>query len=278
MIKLFVTDLDGSILDNYHNINENNLKALQLMTDMGIKFVFATGRVLNSALYYMNKTGFDNPVIANNGAICALNSKTVLESHKLSKAQVSSLINICKEKNKNFHFYDENTFYCKHFVADHMSHLEISDDLGKRYQTDIVISDDPLKIAEERHADIFKFQITEKNDKQNLVNEIKKINLLNDLYFTYSGKNSVEIMNGRVNKYNAILKIADFFAIKPDEIATMGDFINDIEMLENAKVSFSVNNALECVKEKASFIVNNPNKDNLIQVYEKIKEINQCLI
>ena len=42
--KLFVADMDGTLLDDNKNISDKNILTIKKLQDFGIRFVVATGR------------------------------------------------------------------------------------------------------------------------------------------------------------------------------------------------------------------------------------------
>ncbi|MDO4661552.1 MAG: HAD family hydrolase [Tissierellia bacterium] len=276
MIKLFVLDLDGTLLNSNNDISKENIEALNSLSDTGVKIVFASGRVLTSLRYYMNKINLKSSMIANNGAIIAIDENNILKRYDIEENKIERLIKFSNENNMYFHMYDEDTFYARRLDEKRIHHLIIDENLGKKYQVDLVFSENPLKIAMQRKRKILKFQITANNmSQEEVVERLKQIEELSDLYMTFSGFSTVEIMNGKVNKYNSILELSDFLGINKNEIAAIGDFDNDIEMIENAKLGFAMGNARDSVKEISDYVVSSNNSFGIKEAVEKIKEFNR---
>ena len=68
-IKLFVTDLDGTLLDKEHHISEENKRAIREAVERGVVVTIATGRMYVSALPFAKELGVDVPIITYNGAL-----------------------------------------------------------------------------------------------------------------------------------------------------------------------------------------------------------------
>ena len=67
--KLIVTDMDGTVLGENHQITDENKNALKEAEKMGIKVVFATGRFHDSAKDHVNFLEDVMPIISSNGSI-----------------------------------------------------------------------------------------------------------------------------------------------------------------------------------------------------------------
>ena len=81
-IKLICIDMDGTLLDNNHNISKENKKALLEATKKGIVVAITTGRLFASAKYYSDLIGINAPIISSNGAYIKEkdSSKVIYES------------------------------------------------------------------------------------------------------------------------------------------------------------------------------------------------------
>ena len=65
-IKLFVTDMDGTLLNNSRKISEGNKARIRQAVADGMIFTIATGRMYCSALPYAKELGVDVVNLANN--------------------------------------------------------------------------------------------------------------------------------------------------------------------------------------------------------------------
>ena len=75
-----------------------------------------------------------------------------------------------------------------------------------------------------------------------------------DVYF--SADNVINLVKKGVSKRKGIEYICKILNIDMDEIATIGDSPNDINMLKGLKYSFAMKNARDSVKENANYITN----------------------
>lgn len=66
-VKLIVSDVDGTLIDNNGLIPEENLKQISLLSKRGIKFTVATQRVYSSVIQLAKKLEIDIPIVTLNG-------------------------------------------------------------------------------------------------------------------------------------------------------------------------------------------------------------------
>lgn len=278
MIKLFAFDLDGTVLNSRSMIDKETIDAFKKLDENGIKFVFATGRVTTSVAYFMEKTGVDNPLVANNGAAIFLNKDTLLKESYIDTDILKRLRDFAKTRRLYYHFYDLNTYYSEYLVNARLKHLEKEEDTGYGYQVNISISEDPIEQLSINNSKAFKFQIFADEEKgfkkddmiRELVDEFG-----DDLYVTSSGEYFIEIMAKNVSKWQAIMEIAQTLGIKKSEIAAIGDQDNDYPMIANAGLSFAMGNAIDSIKEVADYRVSNNDDFGVVEAIEKVLELNK---
>ena len=67
-IKLIVTDLDGTFLQTYHSLNEENVRAVRRAREQGVYVAAVTARNWSACKWAVTQTGFDPLCVINNGA------------------------------------------------------------------------------------------------------------------------------------------------------------------------------------------------------------------
>lgn len=278
MIKLFAFDLDGTVLNSKGKMDLETIEAFRKLDKNGIKFVFATGRVMTSVSYLMSKTGVDNPMVANNGAAALLNKDTILKEVYLDTDVLKRLRGFAKERNLYYHFYDLNTFYSEFLVPARLEHLEREERDGFKYQVNISISENPIDQLLINKTNALKFQIfIDENGpytRDQIIGELEK-DFGDELYITSSANYLIEIMTKGVSKWQAIMDIAQSLGIKKSEIAAIGDQDNDYLMVDNAEVGFAMGNAIDSLKEVADFTVASNDEFGVVEAIEKVLELNQ---
>lgn len=78
-----------------------------------------------------------------------------------------------------------------------------------------------------------------------------------------------EITNKNVNKWNAIEFLIQRLNIVKEEVATIGDNMNDKEMLENAGLGIVMGNSNPIIKEIGDIIVSDNNSEGVMEAINK---------
>lgn len=251
MIKLFATDLDGTLLVN-QRIPKENADALKELIRRGVKVVFVSGRVTKSMRFLAEDIGLEVPVIGTNGAIARDAAGNVKYETPLSKEVWQTLIDIGDEMDLYYHFYDVDTFYAKTLDQSRFRHLVVEEHNGTSYQCDIHIQRDLEEMFESKQIHPLKIQYTAEEPKRSAL--MKRLESVPNIYFTRSGSALVEVMDEKINKWETLRLYAEELGIEPAEIAAAGDFENDLPMIENAGFGIAMGDALEVVKNGADYV------------------------
>lgn len=274
MIKLFAMDLDGTSLDSSSILRKKTIEALKKLDENGIKFVFTSGRAMPSVKFLLSLTGIDNPIVANNGAVAMINEKNPIYTKTLENDQVKELIRFSEENKLEYQFYDIDTYYSNRIIKNRFNHLKKDSSYGMNYQVNFSFSSNPLKELEIRSSKALKFQIfpniNRAFEKEKTLEKVKDLGL----YATSSNERVIEIMQNGVNKFKAVSEICEILGINKNEIAAIGDQDNDIPMLENAKLSFAMGNAISEVKKVCDIEVSTNDNYGLIEAINIVLEKN----
>lgn len=267
-IKAFATDLDGTLL--YKNeISQSNLKAIRMLKQSGVIPIFVTGRIYTSALYYAQKHDLNIPIIGCNGAVVA-NVEGEIISYSPIEDEISlKIAELCDKNDLYYHFYDLNTFYSRVMRTNRIKHLTRSMDEDILFQVEMLFSDKAINTALERGRGIAKFVINTSEDK---VEEIFSGLDLGKIEITKSGPNSVEIMRSGITKYKGLEVLSNYCDINVNQIAAIGDYNNDIPMIENTGFGIAMENALDSVKEHADYITLSNVDDGVAEAIKHLYE------
>lgn len=267
MYKMLVIDLDGTLLDDYKEIPEKNIKAIKRLHDeFGIIPVIATARPLGVAKYIADKGGdaFQSYIIATNGAILMdLKNNNLLINKSLQQNQIKELIDTCKKNNLEYEFM---TTECE--VADaKYSYRRVVDPMYDNMGVLFNFQIDLESYIESLQKPIPLFSINGTDEELakcfNEISNIKDIQISGKCTRTTpqrdeSGKiqtlSYYDIMRKGVTKASAIQTLAEHLRIRKEEIIAIGDGGNDIEMLDCAGLKIVMKNAKDSLKHMADII------------------------
>jgi Cof subfamily protein (haloacid dehalogenase superfamily) len=252
---LYVTDLDGTLLNNNDKMSEYTIKTLNDLIDKGMCFSYATARSLSSAAIVTNGLTANIPVIIYNGTFIV---------NAYTKEKLFSLYFNENEKNIIIKQLNKYSIYplVYGFVngEEKVSWITSKENYGiKRYLN--LRKGDPRLRPVETKSDLFVgelFYFTCIGEKEELAKVYDHFKNKNEFTCTlqqelYREEYWCEIMPKKATKGNAIIILKD--QLKCDKIISFGDAINDIPMFEISDESYAVENAVDELKKYATGII-----------------------
>jgi len=264
MIKLFVTDIDGTLLPVGSGIvPAKNIEAVQKMTAAGVKVVIATGRMYSAALPIAAQLGVSVPIIAYNGALIKSSAGEVIHAQYMDEANVLELINFFKERGWHLQSYSDDILY-----------VPKRNELVKFYETMIKVTAvevgwDGLR---ERIKGVPKLLTVSDTPEEALrkLNEAKKF-FDGKVEITRSAARFTEFMKLGVSKAGAIKILAEKFGVDNEEILAIGDSENDLTMITSVGCGVAMGNAVDAVKAACPRITDTCENDGFAKaVYDYV--------
>ena len=259
-IKLFVTDLDGTLLNRKHKVSEGNKVAVRKATLAGTTVTIATGRMYPSALPYAKQLEVDVPIITYNGAVIKSVSGEVLFANYLDAKVAHNVLKFCKQQNWYIQVYHDDVLY----FAEH-------DEKAKAYEyaagiTGVAVGDELMEINERVPKMLVIVDDPSKTDEfvGMLRNEFK-----NQIFATKSNPDYIEIVHPAVNKAAALEVLMEKLNLGKDEVLAIGDSNNDIPMLKYAGISVAMGNANDSIKNICADVTKDCDEDGVAAAIEK---------
>ena len=246
MIKMIVTDLDGTLLRDDKTISERTIRALTGCRKKGIKVAYATvrgyadrlapdelfdGRVLKSGAvaYIDNKRVYYKTMSINDARPFLLSAH---EANLKTAAQNDDGVHY-----SNFHVSEIWPFLTNYKIVDFAT---IDFDIAKIY----VVTDTPESMEFVKNHAPAGFHLFVSRD---------------DLSFLF---------HSDATKSKAVAALAQHWGINRSEIAAFGDDLVDAELLEYCGVGIAVDNAIGEVKQRADFICDSNENDGVAKWLE----------
>ncbi|ADQ29703.1 Cof-type HAD-IIB family hydrolase [Borreliella burgdorferi] len=239
--KMLVFDLDGTLLNNNHEIAFLTLEVLFALKK-DFKIIIATGRRLSEVKNIrsqLKEIGInENYLVTANGAEVFLQENLIFR-YAMNYDLAKEILKIHTD-NVDVNLYTFDTWYSnadvkspimKHFIKDLGLNVVIGDltKLNVDSVSKIVYYCDDLAILNK------------------LDTEIKSKDFQDTRVF-FSSKDLLEVTNINANKYNAIKNIAFLESIPLCDVLAFGDNNNDYEMLKNLGKGVLMKNANEFLK------------------------------
>lgn len=277
MIKLIVSDMDGTLLNERMEISSASVSAIKRAQEQGIHFAIATGRDYPLAAPLLNKHRIICPLIAQNGAQFFDGSGQNLYNIGLEKKMVREILSIFS-KHEGLHeelmtskgMFSDNKEVREEMVANMLADMNPDISTEEAYDRaaehiegmEITFVDDYNEVLDDDSIVILKVSVHSKKGPD-VLQPLKKelYEAVPTLAITASSERNLEINHEGAQKGIAVKRLARQLDLDASQVMTIGDNINDLSMLEWADYSVAMKNAVPEAKHAAKFLTSS-NKDN----------------
>lgn len=258
MVKIIFTDVDGTLLDSWGNVSQENIEACIKAQEQNVPVVINTGRYGTNALKVAKMIKADQHQgysIGNDGSeIWSFKDNKWIYLSQINPETANKLANWLFDYSPDFllNFGGLDSMYVKRLYSKWgkwLEHLDISIKQINQF-SDIKESVSKILVILEQYWDSNKIKkfISEF--------EVEFPNLTIVQYHT----NVFSIGNKDVSKGSAITWLCQHLKIDVQDSLAIGDSFNDLPMFETVGHPVVMDNAHEAIKTYAEWIA--PNNDN----------------
>lgn len=261
MIKLFVSDIDGTLLVSGKSISARNIAAVQKMVAAGITVTIATGRMYRAALPIAKELGVNVPIITYNGALIKSVSGEILHSQYLPADLVSEIVK----------FFENHNWYLQNYSNDEL-YYAYRNDYTEFYERVQKISGSEIGWQEmaTKTENVCKLLGITANATETLERgKILKAEFGDKIAVTKSHPQFIEIMLPGVSKAAAVKILAAKLGVERAEVMAIGDSENDLPMLQAAGESIAMGNADAKIKSACNYVTGDCAADGFADAVEK---------
>lgn len=268
--RLLICDMDGTLLDSNSRLSKGNKVALERFVAGGGLFTVATGRMEKSVMQYLQDLPVNLPAIVYNGAaIYDFQTNRKLWQSNLVPGiiePVKKVIDRFPDIGVEFYhegmtyYVRENRYTFEHMLRECFEPFIVSVDEVPQPWSKVILAWDPNRLPEVEEF-LKSFQVPNNQISNNQVSSSQVSNnkgssnqmSSNQVPFTqvYSEPQFLELLNHNVSKGSALKVMIEMLDLDKTCVISMGDNLNDLELIREANVGIAVENAHEALKEAA---------------------------
>ena len=287
MIRVIASDMDGTLLDKDHKVSERAVKAIKEAVSAGIRFIIATGRSFEQAVYVLEGTGIECDYIVYSGAEIRNSKQEILQRSIMSLQDCRMVYDVLKEYELMYLFGAEDMDYCigstkdreqelvRHILTFHPNMTEEEARASELFQfflskTKVVANFEELM---ESGVDIVK--IFAASDDLSMLKEINdKLQKNSNLAIASSFENNIEITDVKAQKGISLKYYIESLGYTMDEVMVLGDSMNDYSMLSmDFGATVAMENGAKEVKEVAKYITKSNEEDGVAYCIEELLKV-----
>jgi Cof subfamily protein (haloacid dehalogenase superfamily) len=242
-IRLLVLDIDGTLAGESNQINAPVVEAIRQVQQRGVAVAIATGRMYQSALRFYQTLGSTLPLMAYQGAFIKDPHSQTLHRHtplprQLALEILAYLAPMEANNDLSIHLYIDDQLHVRAVIDD-------TEAYAQRSGIHPVAAGDLAMLLAGNQTDLLSDILTQLGQRYPT----------EELYLTRSVEYFVEATHPKANKGEAVRFLAeDLLGLKPDQVMTIGDNYNDLEMLRYAGIGVAMGDAPEPVKQGADWV------------------------
>ena len=263
-MKLYISDLDGTLLNSDIVVSDFTVKTLNKLISQGLQFSVATARTYATAGKILKDIDLRLPIILMNGVLI-FNPTT--KKYDVINRLDERLCRVINETRKSmglecfmYTITDDSmmTYYEK---LSNKAMLDFYNErMAKYYKSFTQVND-----FDSVNTDKIYFTFIDTYEKLSpLYNKLSEIN---EIYMTFYkdiySENLwyLEILSAAASKKNAVLWLKEHYGF--DSAAAFGDNLNDLPMFEVCEEKYAVKNANQKVIEKCNKVIETNNDDGV---------------
>lgn len=259
-VKLVVSDMDGTLLNEKGKVSDRFFKLYEQLLALDVHFIAASGRQYYSIIDKLESIKDGITVIAENGGLSQRKDEVLL-TMVLNKDTVKILIEkirglddahivLCGKKQA--YVESDNKEFLSIFPEYYVKYAQVDDLL------EVIAEDEFFKIA------VYSFKGSENSTYPAFKKDEKKIKV------KVSAENWLDLSGNDTNKGKALKHVQELLGITKEETLVLGDYNNDLEMMEQAHFSYAMENAHPNVTKAARYSTKSNTEEGVEEVLEEL--------
>lgn len=262
MIKLIASDLDGTIIDNKHLIPNDNIKAITDLKKANIPFVVCTGKTYSISKDICKHLNASYGIFGNGSQIIDLSTGEEISRQVLTLDEVKSCFSVIQKYNLHVHAYTENGI-----ITTNLEYMDLRNSILFPDKINFEIVDSVFDYIKKQNCTVFKLIFSSPSSLSEVKQDIEEKTNLTITHITKTGKYKDKIIDKEyeyldisplnVSKGKALEVLTQYLELHKEDVLSVGDNINDIDMFRASGIGAAVNNAYDEVKQVASYVTTN---------------------
>lgn len=259
--KLLAMDLDGTILDSRGVLREASIRALNRLREEGHVVSYATGRREYDMVNFQYLYDCTDYVILNTGSIIEQRpSKERFFERFVDPGTARQLIDACNANGWQLYVIIAEGF-CLNIMTE-----GVAEYIGR---TGV----HPIMYSSPEDFDLTRIEgFMTARDSDAILDYIRAEDLPLDYFNSEPG--CYDVIPRGVSKWNGIKTLAKHLDIPLENVVTMGNWLNDMEMVQGAGVGIAVADAAPELKEAADYVTPSTcDEDPILDVCREVFKI-----
>ncbi|WP_286907329.1 Cof-type HAD-IIB family hydrolase [Clostridium sp. UBA1652] len=284
MIKVVVTDMDGTLLNEKHEVSEASLEAIQKLYKKDIRFIISTGRHYKGTMSTLEKHNLKCDYIVASGAEVRDQESKVLKQVPMDHSSFEDILDRIKDFPVTARFCSDQYDYAigseeevkeslileaRHFFYDgSQDDIESLPEFKQRLAHVKCIS----SVEDLRKDNISIYKIFIFSQDESIILEIDKaLSDVNGIASASSFASNLELTHINAQKGIALKEYIEILGYNMDEVMVLGDSMNDYSMLSmDFGATVAMENSMEQIKKVCKYMTKSNEEEGFAYAVEKM--------
>ena len=258
-IKLVATDIDGTLVKWDTRVSDGVKNCVKKLQENGVKVVLVTGRMHCATKHLRDELGLNSPVVSYQGGLIKDTDGKTLYQENLDSDCAKEIIDWAHKNDVHLNLYIDDKLY-----------VEKDDDCVKRYTDGKFVPYTVCPFELLKIENVNKILAIDYGNAERVTGWVNELQAkFPELYIVKSTPFFCEIGSPMAKKSLGVEFLAKHWNLSQDEILTIGDQNNDIELLKAGGVKVAMGNATPELKECANFITDSVENDGFVKAIDK---------
>ena len=286
MIKVIASDLDGTLLDEHHELNSTTRDVIKRAQENGMRFMIATGRAFSQVEEILTEHELRCDCLVSSGAEVRTPEGEIVFSGHMKFSDCRDVYEVLKEYTIPFMFNAKDKDYCigkveeleknviNHIFTFHqtltMEEIKKIPFYKRMVENTIIVSSfEELEALDIQVTKIFIFS----NDLPMLAEINQKLQPNKNIAVTSSFPNNLEITDVTAQKGPVLKWYIESLGYTMEEVMVFGDSMNDYSMLSmDFGATVAMENATPEIKKAAKYVTKSNEENGVAYAIEKLLE------
>lgn len=265
MKTLYITDLDGTFLNENGVVSEKSRQIVNRLSKKGMLFSVATARSILTARELLAGLQINAPIVLMNGVfLFDLNKNKVVSFHEISHAAFTEIVAAFERNGKSpmLWLYGDDGLLSVQYTQ---LELQVNRDFyesrkdsfgGRFYKTEV------LSVPKGQHA-VYINLVDTFDALQPIAEALKAVMGAAFAFYrdTYTDYWFLEVYSADASKANGAKEIQN--TVHADRITAFGDNLNDLTLFSVADEKYAVENAVAALKTQADAVIESNRTDGV---------------
>jgi Cof subfamily protein (haloacid dehalogenase superfamily) len=259
-ISLVLADVDGTLVTEEKVLTKRAQSAIRQLRDAGIRFAITSGRPPRGMAMLFEPLALDTPIAGFNGGLFVQRDLTILEQKTVPADVARQAIDLIRAQGLDAWVYRGNDWLITRADAPHAAREAWTVKFEPKIVTDVGKELDQIaKIV----------GVSDDHDKVQRCEAAAQASFGSRATAARSQPYYLDITNKDANKGAVVEYLSSHLKIPAEEIATIGDQLNDVLMFKRSGLSIAMGNASDDVKKQADVATDSYNDEGFAKAMER---------